>query len=101
MYRQQYLVGLVDCAGKMRVNVQNYNGFGAVTTPDCVDTGGELVPPESSQFSTGGSGDIVLVTVCYEWELAGQIPFLHLGTMANGSAMIMASTTFRTEPYAN
>jgi hypothetical protein len=39
------------------------------------------------------------VTVCYEWELAGKIPFLNLANMANGSALIQASTTFRTEPY--
>lgn len=90
----------VDCVGKMRVNVQNYTGFGTIVTPSCVDTGGDLVAPEGTSFNAGGSGDVVLVTVCYEWELAGQLPFLKLGTMDNGSALIQASTTFRTEPYA-
>ncbi|MFM1813601.1 MAG: hypothetical protein RLZ98_296 [Pseudomonadota bacterium] len=91
----------VDCAGKMRVNVQNFNGFGTILAPSCIDTGGDLVKSEDTNFATGGSGDVVLVTVCYEWELAGKMPFMHLGTMGNGSALIQAATTFRTEPYAD
>lgn len=90
----------VDCGGKMRVNVQSYTSFGSIVTPSCLDSGGDLVPPAGTTFSAGASGDIVLVTVCYEWELTGKMPFLRLGSMANGSALIMASTTFKTEPYA-
>ena len=41
----------------------------------------------------------MLVTTCYEWQLAGSMPFLRLGHMNNGSALIQASTTFMTEPY--
>ena len=91
----------VDCNGKMRINVQTYTGFGSIATPSCIDNGGELIKPESQTYNSGGAGDVVLVTVCYEWELTGKIPFLHLGTMDNGSSLIVASTTFRTEPYAD
>jgi Flp pilus assembly protein TadG len=91
----------VDCAGKMRVNVQNFTNFANVATPSCVDNGGNLVPPAGTSYSPGGSGEVVLVTVCYEWELAGNMPFLTVGSMSNGSALIQASTTFRTEPYSN
>jgi Flp pilus assembly protein TadG len=91
----------VDCTGKMRVNVQNFNDFSNIVTPSCVDNGGNLVSPAGTTYSPGGSGDVVLVTVCYEWELAGNLPFLTVGSMPNGSALIQASTTFRTEPYSN
>ena len=93
--------GYVDCASKMRVNVQSFTDFGTIVTPSCVDSGGNLVPPTGTAYSPGGSGAVVLVTVCYEWELAGKIPFLSVGNMANGSALIQAATTFRTEPYSN
>lgn len=89
----------VDCDGKMRVNVQSYAEFGDIVTPSCTDSGGNLIPPAATLFETGAASEVVLVTVCYEWELAGQMPFLRIGKMANGSALIQASTTFRTEPY--
>jgi Flp pilus assembly protein TadG len=89
----------VDCDGKLRVNVQSYAGFGDVVTPSCTDSGGNLIPPAATLFETGASSEVVLVTVCYEWELAGKLPFLQLSNMANGSALIQAASTFRTEPY--
>lgn len=89
----------VDCAGKLRVNVQSFASFANIVTPSCVDNGGNLVPPAGTTYSPGDAGEVVLVTVCYEWELAGSLPFLSVGNMPNGSALIQASTTFRTEPY--
>lgn len=89
----------VDCDGKLRVNVQSYSAFGDVVTPSCTDSGGNLIPPAATLFQTGAASEVVLVTVCYEWELAGKMPFLNLSNMANGSALIQAAATFRTEPY--
>ena len=91
----------VDCTSKMRVSVVSGADPGTLTTPSCVDAGGALAPPASSAYTPGGSGVYVLVTVCYEWELAGNIPFLHLGDMGNGSALIQATTAFKTEPYGS
>lgn len=91
----------VDCQSKLRVNVQKFTGYGSVTVAKCTDSGGNLVDPASTAFAPGTAGDIVLVTVCYDWELGGKIPFLDLSTNANGSTMIRAATTFKTEPYSN
>lgn len=91
----------VDCAGKLRLNVQKFTGFGSITTPSCTDSGGNLVDAASTSYQTGSSGDIVLVTVCYEWELGGKIPYLSISNMGNGSTLIQAATTFKTEPYSN
>lgn len=91
--------GFVDCTGKLRVNVVTATNFSGLTTPPCTDSSGQLVPDPPPSNVPGAAGDVVLVTVCYEWDLAGQIPFLKLGKMSNGSALIQAATTFRTEPY--
>lgn len=91
--------GFIDCAGKLRVNVVAASSFSSLATPACTDSNGKLVPDAAVSNVPGAAGDAVLVTVCYEWTLAGQLPFLKLGKMANGSALIQAATTFRTEPY--
>lgn len=89
----------VDCGGKLRVNVQKYNLGDAIVAPACVDAGGALVPAASTAYAPGAANQIMLVTACLEWELAGKIPFLTLSSMGNGAALIQASTTFKIEPY--
>lgn len=89
----------VDCANKLRINVQRYNLGDAIVPPVCIDAGGALTPAASTVYSPGGANQIMLVTACLQWDLAGQIPFLKLGQMSNGAALIQASTTFKIEPY--
>jgi Flp pilus assembly pilin Flp len=91
----------VDCDGKMRVNVVNVPDGTRPVPPACTDAGGLLVPPASTTFTPGAANENVLVKVCYEWELAGKIPFLRLGDQAGGAAMIQAATVFRNEPFSN
>ena len=91
--------GFIDCSGKIRVNVSVFSSFGSIAPPSCTDSGGDLVPEPTPTAVPGAAGDVVLVTVCYEWELAGKLPFIEIGKMNNGSALIRASTTFRTEPF--
>lgn len=97
-----YLPGNMACDGSLQVNVKNYPNSASITAaslPTCLDSGGNL--SATSSYTPGGANVIVLVWVCYEWTLAGKIPLLRLGDMANGSALIQATTTFRTEPYTN
>jgi Flp pilus assembly protein TadG len=89
----------VDCDGKLRINVQSYNVGDAIVAPACVDAGGALVPSASTPYAVGAANQIMLVTACLQWKLAGEIPFLQLGSMADGSALIQASTTFKVEPF--
>lgn len=94
-----HVPAFIDCDGKMRVNVQSYSDFAYIITPSCTDAEGGLIAPEDTAYNAGASSDVVLVTVCYEWDLAGQLPFIELGSMSSGAALIQASSTFRTEPY--
>ncbi len=89
----------VDCSSKLRVNVMSFDVGQAIVKPACVDAGGALVAPASTPFSVGTQNKIMLVSACLEWTLAGKIPFLQVGKMANGAALIQASTTFKIEPY--
>jgi hypothetical protein len=90
----------VDCVNKLRVNVLNYPDSAAIgpgSIPECLDAGGNL--SSVTTFTPGEADQVVLIWVCYEWALANKIPYLNLGNMANGSRLIQAATTFRTEPY--
>lgn len=94
--------GFVDCTGKLRVSVKNFNEWTQITNatlPTCLDAGGNLT--NATSYTPGGSGEVVLVWVCYEWDFSRYIPFLNLSDMGNGSRLIQAATTFRTEPYTN
>jgi Flp pilus assembly protein TadG len=95
------LPDFVDCSGKLRINVQSYNVGQAIVAPACVDAGGALVPPASTPYAVGAANQIMLVTACLQWTMAANIPFLKLGSMSDGSALIQASTTFKIEPFTN
>lgn len=96
----------IDCS-KLNVLVQHAANWSGITPQACLDSNNKMVA------STGASGDllsaysgsadqVVLVTLCYQWDLAQTFDFLMLGTGANGSgsAVIQASTAFRIEPYS-
>lgn len=96
----EFVPGHIDCDGKVKVNVLSFADTTNVTPdslPSCLTGGGAL--SAATQYSTPGASEVVLVWVCYEWELANKIPFLHLGDMAGGSRLIQATTVFRAEPY--
>jgi Flp pilus assembly protein TadG len=84
----------------MRVSVVEAVGSSPVI-PSCTDAGGNLVPPPPTTAPNPNPAPSVnvVVTVCYEWELPGTIPFLKIGSMSNGSSLLQASTSFKTEPY--
>ena len=90
---------------KIRVHVQTHTGYGTVSAPTCVDNAGALIPAASQVYAPGGTSAIVLVGVCYEWELSksmASIPYWiapQSARMANGSTLIQAATTFTNEPF--
>ena len=97
----EYVPGHIDCAGKIHVNVKSFansSDIDPTDLPKCLDAGGNL--KNSADYVPGGASVIVLVWLCYEWDMA-KFPFINLGDMANGSRLIQATTTFRTEPYTN
>lgn len=90
---------------KLRVNVTNYTGYGGITTPSCLNSSGNLIPSMSQSYSPGGASSVVLVSVCYEWQLAGSMGNMSYwispknAQMGNGSTLLQSVVTFTTEPY--
>ena len=56
---------------------------------------------ESYPFNTGAGGDVVIVRTFYEWDLVAKIPGVGLGNMPNNNRLLIATTTFRNEPFDN
>lgn len=90
----------IDCTGKLKVNVKSYADSASIPDnemADCLTAGGAL--NSVTEYVPGNANAVVLVWVCYEYEL--RLPWLQLSNMPNGSQLIKAATTFRTEPYTN
>ena len=95
----EFVPGHIDCQGKVFVNVKSFPDSDSITNatiPKCLDNLGNL--KTSGDYVPGGASAVVLVWVCYEWDTM-KLPWISLGDMANGSRLIQATTTFRTEPY--
>jgi Flp pilus assembly protein TadG len=97
----------IDC-GKLRVLVQHAQEWASLTPQSCRNADGSMAASTGDTADilsdyTGGSSEIVLVTLCYEWDLARSFSFLKLGTGPDGSgpAVIQAATAFRVEPYSS
>lgn len=97
----------ISCDSKLVVHVQSGNNWSDITPVPCL-TGGALTPAsgigtDPLADSSGTAEAVVLVTACYEWDMT-QVFNLgglgdSIGDMDNGSALIQAVSTFRTEPY--
>jgi Flp pilus assembly protein TadG len=96
--------GWIKC-NKIQVFVQKYSDWQSVQPQACVNSGGQVVTNTANgsdkiaQYS-GSASDVVLITTCYKWDFAGNLPFFHIGNMADGSMMMQTATAFRTEPYS-
>jgi Flp pilus assembly protein TadG len=87
-----------DCSAKAVVIVQSNANFGGIVEPKCANNG-IMIDQSAAGFDTGGSSAVVLVTVCYPWDLASKLPFFTFGNLNDGSYLMQASVAFRTEPY--
>jgi hypothetical protein len=84
--------------------VQHAATWSGITPQACVDGNGKMVGSTGSGDDmiskwTGSESEVVLVTLCYEWDLAKNFPFLNLGNDGKGPAIIQAATAFKSEPY--
>lgn len=106
------LTTFIECNSKLQVHVQSFDQWADVTPIDCIADGGAGLRQtggagtDSLTLSSGEASEVVMVTICYKWDLAETMPWLMLaaknggGTpQLDGAALIQASTIFRTEPY--
>jgi len=95
----------INCS-KLVVLVQHGVTWSAISPQSCTDSKGAMVGSTGQSDEliakyTGGASEVVLVTLCYQWDLANNFKFLKLGSGSDGSgpAIIQASTAFKTEPW--
>ena len=90
---------LFDCS-KLMIDVQTANSFGAANTsmPTLTfDSHGNV--NNAWQFQPGNPGDIVVMRVMYQWPVFLGPLGLNLANEANGNMLLMATATFKNEPY--
>jgi Flp pilus assembly protein TadG len=93
----------IDC-GKISVILQHAESWGGISPQACVDKDNNMVGStgttgeQVSKYS-GSAGEVVLVTLCYSWDLARQFNFIDFGYGPSRPAIIQASTAFKSEPY--
>ena len=95
----------IDC-NKLSVIVQHAATWSGISPQSCLDSNGNMVAStgtsgEMMSKYTGAASEVVLVTLCYQWDLATTFGFMNLGKNSDGSgpAVVQASTAFRSEPY--
>lgn len=86
--------GLFDCEGKLKVDVRTHASF----------PGPIASPISNGQFDTNGwsyreSRPLEIVVVRAAFEQPVFTSFLGQGTLTNGNRLIMATATFRNEPF--
>jgi Flp pilus assembly protein TadG len=91
--------GLFDCKGLVRVDVFSFKDFSSAPAMASPVKSGEISndPPA---FNPGGSGEIVVVRAAMGYKLFTS--FLSGSANLNSNKrLIMATASFRNEPYAN
>lgn len=95
--------GYINCDSRLKIHIQSGPNWSNIVPRPCISNGSLTASTgNDADALAGSSGEAsvaVLVTACYEWDLAKKLPFLLMGDLSNGSALIQASSVFRTEPY--
>jgi Flp pilus assembly protein TadG len=97
----------INC-NKLSVVIQSGASWSNVTPQGCFDASHNMVGSTGTandpvEKYSGDANEVVLITLCYQWDLAQSFSYLKLGTNADGSgsAVVQASTAFVTEPYSS
>jgi Flp pilus assembly protein TadG len=87
---------LFNCSA-LYVNVQTFSSFSNVSMTNPVKNG--QFNAGSLQFSPGGSGEIVVAQVFYQWPVfLGPLGF-NLSNLNNNQLLLVGTAAFRNEPY--
>lgn len=87
---------LFTCSG-IYVNVQKFSTFSGVSMTNPVQNG--VFSAGNLQFTPGGSGDIVVAQVFYQWPVfLGPLGF-NLSNLKNNQLLLIGTAAFRNEPY--
>ena len=89
---------LFDCNAKLDVDVRSFSSFAEATVPRPIRTSDGTYDPSGFGYMPPTANQIMIVRASLEYPVFVSLlaPFTGL---SNGNRLIMASATFRTEPY--
>jgi Flp pilus assembly protein TadG len=91
------IFGLFDCSNGVYVDVKSYSSFASVSTTSPVSNG--QLDTGSMGYSPGGPGDIVVVSLYYQWPIYVSMLGNELANLNGGNRLLAATSVFRVEPY--
>ena len=91
------IFGLFDCAGGVQVDVKSYTSFSSVSTTPPVTNG--TLDTSKMTYQPGGPGDIVVVSLYYQWPVYISLLGLNLSDLSGSKRLLVATAAFRNEPY--
>jgi Flp pilus assembly protein TadG len=90
---------LFDCS-KLMIDVKTVTSFGAANTaPPTLTVNGQGNVTNSWSWQPGNPGDVVVMRVMYQWPVVLGPLGLSLSNESNGKLLLMATATFKNEPY--
>lgn len=92
------LAGYLDCNNNVTVDVRSFSDFASVALPDALDDETRELNPDT-EFSPGGTSEVVVVRVFYVWDMVTPDHFTGLSNMAGTKRLIAAAAAFRNEPF--
>ena len=90
------IFGLFDCAGGLYVDVKSYSSFTAISTASPIVN---KTFNTSMSYSPGTVGDIVVVSLYYQWPIYVSMLGNNLENLNGGKRLLAATSVFRVEPY--
>lgn len=91
------IFGLFDCSGGVYVDVKSYSSFASVSTASPVSNG--QLDTGNMTYSPGNPGDIVVVSLYYQWPIYVSMLGNSLANLNGGNRLLAATSVFRVEPY--
>jgi Flp pilus assembly protein TadG len=92
------IIALFDCENTLYVNVQKSSTFASASTATPYDAGGQFDKTKMS-YDPGNPGDIVVVSVYYQWPIYVSLFGDNLSNQSGGNRLLVATSVFRNEPY--
>ncbi len=91
------IYGLFDCANGIYVDVKSYTNFASISTSSPIKNG--QFDTSNIAYSPGGPGDIVVVSLYYQWPIYVSMLGNNLSNLNGGNRLLVATSVFRNEPY--
>ncbi len=91
------IYGLFDCSGGVYVDVKTYSSFSSINTAAPVTA--KNFNTGSMSYSPGTVGDIVVVSLYYQWPIYVSMLGNSLDNLNGGKRLLAATSVFRVEPY--